>query len=147
MKSLILLTDMTKKAFIFAFDKHKNQVDKANMPYIYHLLSVANKQKDEMTTTIALLHDVLEDTDTTRDELLKLFPSEVIDTVELLTHKEDEDYFVYIKRICKNPLARSVKLADLQNNLDKNRLYKITQKDKERLRKYRKAIKIIKTSY
>ena len=92
----------------------------------------------------ALLHDVVEDTEVTLNDLEKEgFPETVLEALRLLTHSPEEDYFTYIRRLKENPLARKVKLADLDHNSQLNRLPKITEKDRERLEKYQKAKEIL----
>ena len=92
---------------------------------------------------VALLHDVVEDTEVTFEELEKDFSKTIIDALKLLTHDKDTDYFEYIKKIKSNPLAKKVKLADLKHNSDETRLENITEKYITRNKKYVKAIKIL----
>lgn len=138
-----LYTDMTKRALALAYKYHHGQVDKAGMPYIFHPFIVATQMNDEITTTIALLHDMIEDTDITLYELKELFPNEVTDALDLLTYKHDCNYLEYISKIKENENARLVKLADLKHNSDLTRLPKITEKDQERYKKYQQAIAIL----
>lgn len=139
----MIYTEMTRKAMRIAYEAHHLQVDKTNVPYIYHPMMVASMQKDEITTTIALLHDVVEDTSITLDDLAKEFPDEVIEALALLTHKKNEDYFSYVERIKNNPYAKAVKLADLTHNSDTTRLEVIDEKAQKRLAKYQKAIQLL----
>lgn len=139
----MIYTNMTRKAMCIAYQAHHLQVDKTNVPYIFHPMMVANMQEDEITTTIALLHDVVEDTSITLADLAKQFPEEVIEALTLLTHEKNEDYFEYVKRIKNNPYAKAVKLADLMHNSDITRLEVIDEKAKKRLEKYQKAIKLL----
>lgn len=142
----MIYTPMTKKAIKIMYEKHKNQVDKAGMPYVLHPLHVAENMKDELRTTVALLHDVVEDTDMTIEHLSILgFPEEVIKALELLTHNEEVDYFDYIKKIGTNEIATDVKIADLEHNSDLTRLNEITEWDLERVEKYRKSIEYLKS--
>ena len=97
----------------------------------------------EITTTIALLHDVVEDTSITLADLAKQFPDEVIEALALLTHEKNEDYFEYVKRIKSNPYAKAVKLADLMHNSDITRLEVIDEKAQQRVAKYQRAIKLL----
>ena len=136
----MIYTPMTKKAIIYMFEKHKDQKDKSNIPYVYHPLHVAENLPDEITTTVALLHDVVEDTDTTFEDLKNEgFPDVVVDTLRLLTHDPNVDYFEYIKKIGTNDIARKVKLRDLEHNMDIRRINNITQADLDRVEKYRKS--------
>lgn len=97
----------------------------------------------EAETCVALLHDVVEDTDTTLDELAEIFPQKVIDALRLMTHDPEVPYLDYVKKIKDNPLARKVKLADLRHNSDLSRLNNATKKDLKRVDKYKEAIQIL----
>ena len=137
-------TDLTKKALVISFNAHKEQVDKSGTPYVYHPYRVAEQMNDEYSTCVALLHDVVEDTDITIAELKNEgFPQEVLDAIALMTHNDDTPYFDYIKRIKTNPIATAVKLADLQDNSNYERLDKVEIKDLQRLEKYREAKRIL----
>lgn len=129
----MLYTKLTKKALRIAFDAHKEQADKSGMPYVYHPFEVASAVTTEYEMCVALLHDVIEDTDITLDELAKEFPKEVIDALQLVTHDKSVSYFDYIKAIRSNPIAKAVKLADLQHNSNLARLDKVTEKDLKRV--------------
>ena len=107
------------KALKLMYEKHKDQVDKQGIPYVFHPFIVASSMETEDETIVALLHDVIEDTDTTIEDLSKLgFSNDVIKAIDTLTHKEGEEYSLYIKRISENPLATKVKIADLKHNMD-----------------------------
>lgn len=137
----MIYTGATKKAMKLIYEKHNGQLDKSGLPYVYHPLHVAESMDDENATLVALLHDIVEDTDMTFEELEKLnFNQEVIEALKLLTHEEGGDYFDYIKRISTNELAVKVKLADLKHNSDLTRLNQVTEKDLQRIEKYRKSI-------
>ena len=143
----MIYTDNTKKAMKLCFDAHKNQVDKSGMPYVFHPFHVAEQMKDEVTTIVALLHDVVEDTDYTLDDIAaKGFGQDVVDALALMTHDKNVPYLDYVARIRNNPVARAVKLADLAHNSDPTRLDVIDEKAKERLDKYQKAIAILKSN-
>ena len=140
----MIYTDLTKKAMKISFFAHKDQTDKTGMPYVYHPYHLAEQMPDEYSVCTALLHDVVEDTDMTLDDLKNEgFPKEVTDALFLLTHDKSVDYFDYVEGIKENPIAAKVKLADLRHNSDLSRLDEITPKDYERLMKYRKAIEIL----
>ncbi|MGN0162973.1 MAG: HD domain-containing protein, partial [Candidatus Ornithomonoglobus sp.] len=131
----------TRKAMLIAFNAHNGQLDKAGVPYIYHPIHVAESMPDELTTCVALLHDVLEDSEITIHDLIKEgFSEDVIDALSVLTHNKSVSYMDYIKEINKNPIARKVKLADLAHNSDLTRLDIVTDKDRNRSEKYKKAI-------
>ena len=107
------------KALKLMYEKHKDQVDKQGIPYVFHPFIVANNMETEEETIVALLHDIVEDTDMTLDDLQKLgFSDTVIEAIDTLTHKDNEEYSDYIKRISKNKLATKVKIADLHHNMD-----------------------------
>ena len=87
----MIYTALTKKAMKISFEAHKDQVDKCGIPYVYHPFHIAEQMTDEITTCVALLHDVIEDTNTTIDDLRNDgFPDEVLEALELLTHKDNE---------------------------------------------------------
>lgn len=139
----MIYTEMTVRAARIAEQAHRGQFDKGGMPYIYHPLHLAEQMTDEYTAAIALLHDVMEDTDITDAELSAQFPPRVMDALRLLTHDPAEDYSDYVKRIRDNPDARAVKLADLRHNSDTGRLRPAdaaNPKTAERCEKYRRAI-------
>lgn len=130
-----------QQALAIAKDAHKGQVDKAGVAYIHHPLYVASLVEGELAKTIALLHDVVEDSGWTLEDLRKEgLPEEVVQAVGILTKKRNENYEEYILRVKQNPLARQVKLADLQHNSDLSRLANVTDRDRERVAKYQKAI-------
>ena len=89
----MIYTKLTKKALKLCFEKHKDQVDKTDLPYVFHPFHLAEQMDDEVSTICALLHDVVEDTNTTFEDLENLgFPEEVIDVLKLLTHSENVPY-------------------------------------------------------
>lgn len=138
----MIYSEWTKKAMKLAYDAHNGQVDKSGLPYIFHPYQVAQQMTSETSTIVALLHDVLEDTQLTLENLeSEGFSKEVLDAISTLTRKKDEDYFDYIERVKKNPIAAEVKLADLAHNMDLSRLEKATKWDKERKKKYEEAIR------
>jgi len=135
---------MTKKAMEIAFYAHKEQVDKAGMPYIFHPIHLAEQMDDEESVCIALLHDVVEDTEMTLDDLrVQGFSYRIIDSLALLTHEKGIEYMEYIRNIKFNPLATRVKLADLRHNSDTTRLDVVDDKEKQRVEKYNKAIEVL----
>ena len=140
----MIYTPLTKLAMKVAFDAHKDQFDKSGIPYIYHPIHLAEQMLDEDTTTVALLHDTIEDTYLNEEKLLELgFPRHIVDAIALMTHAEGVDYMDYVKAIKENPIARKVKLADLAHNSDTTRLDKIDQKALDRVEKYKKAIELL----
>ena len=139
----MIYTPLTKKAIKLAYEAHKDQYDKSGLPYITHPLHLAEYMDDEYTTVTALLHDVVEDTDITLDDLAKEFPEEVIEARKLLTHQKDISYMDYVAKIKTNNIAKAVKIADLKHNSDLTRLDNITDKDLDRIIKYQKALKLL----
>lgn len=135
---------MVVKAFFLALKAHKGQTDKGGRRYIFHPLTVASKVKGKKEKTVALLHDVVEDSDYTLDDLRQRgFSQDVVEALSLMTHQEGVPYFDYVRKIKDNELARTVKLADLEHNSDVSRLKEISQKDKDRLAKYQEARRIL----
>ena len=139
----MIYTPLTKKAIKLAYKAHKDQYDKAGVPYINHPLHLAESMDDEYTTIAALLHDVVEDTNITLDDLAKEFPKEVIDALKLLTHHKGVPYMDYVAKIKTNDIAKAVKIADLKHNSDLTRLDNITDKDLERVKKYQEALELL----
>lgn len=136
-------TKLTRKAMIIAYNAHQNQFDKANIPYIYHPIHIAEQMDTELECIVALLHDVVEDTDITLNDLEKEFPQEVIDLLKILTHDKKIDYIEYIEKVKTNPIATKIKIADLKHNSDITRLENITTTDLKRIEKYKKALEIL----
>ena len=140
----MIYTNLTKKALKISFESHKDQFDKSGIPYVYHPYEVASGFHTEDEVCVALLHDVVEDTEMTFDDLAQDgFGETIIDALKLLTHSDDVPYFEYIKAIKQNPLATAVKLADLKHNSTRSRMNKITDWDEKRYQKYAIAMKIL----
>lgn len=128
-------------ALSIAKKAHKGQYDKAGVDYIEHPLFVASLVDTEEEKAVALLHDVLEDSPYTAEELILAgLPETVVSAVQILTKKKGQDYQQYLELVKSSPIARRVKLADLKHNSDLSRLATVTEKDLERLEKYKKAI-------
>ena len=144
----MIYTEMTVRAMRLAYEAHLGQVDKTKVPYIFHPIHLAEQMEDEVTCTVALLHDVVEDTAVTFADLEKEFPAEVIEALRLLTHEAGVDYFDYVRKIKTNPIAKCVKLADLTHNSDESRnVEKLipTEKVQHFREKYAKAKEILLT--
>lgn len=140
----MIYTDLTKKALKLCFESHKEQVDKSGMPYVFHPFHLAEQMTDEATTVVALLHDVIEDTELTFEDLQQQgFGEEIITALKHLTHDDNTPYMDYIAEIKKNHIATKVKLADLRHNSDLTRLDIVDEKALKRKEKYEKAIKIL----
>ena len=136
----MIYTQKTKMALKLCFEAHKNQTDKSGIPYVFHPFHLAEQMKDEATTIAALLHDVIEDTDYTMADLEKMgFPADVLEALELLTYNDDTPYMEYVAKIKHNPIAKAVKLADLEHNSDLSRLDVVDEKALKRREKYRQA--------
>ncbi len=118
----MIYTSLTLKAMDIAYKAHHGQVDKCGTPYILHPVHLAEQMKDEYSCCAALLHDTVEDTSVTLEELAEIFPPEVVEAVRLLTHDKNTDYDEYILAIRDNTIARAVKTADLMHNSDPERL-------------------------
>lgn len=117
----MIYTALTNRAMVIAYDAHHGQVDKQGIPYIFHPFHVAEQMTDELSTCVALLHDVVEDSDVALDDLAQEFPTEVVEALALLTHDESVPYLEYVQALAGNELARAVKRADLEHNLDESR--------------------------
>lgn len=140
----MIYTDLTKKALKLCFEAHKEQTDKAGLPYVFHPFHIAEQMDDEISTVCALLHDVVEDTDTTFDDLSAMgFPQKVMDVLKLLTHEKSVPYMEYVKKISANPVATKVKIADLRHNSDVTRLNDLDEDMKKRFEKYKQALAIL----
>ena len=117
----MIYTEMTIKAMKIAYDAHLGQLDYNGVPYIFHPYHLAEQMDDEISCTVALLHDVVEDTSITLDDLEQMFPKQVVEIVMLLTHDEKVDYFESIRKIKTNAIATKVKLADIKHNSNEAR--------------------------
>ena len=150
----MIYTDMTRLAMKVAYDAHAGQLDRAGVPYIYHPIHVAEQMDNEDACVVALLHDVVEDTDISLDDLKEMgFTETQLEGVRLMTHippegelseeEKLEDYLDYVRRIKDNDLAKQVKIADLNHNADPSRCITDTPSDRARYEKYKKALEIL----
>ena len=140
----MIYTPLTKKALVLCFAAHKDQTDKSGIPYVFHPFHLAEQMDSELTTVVALLHDVVEDSEYTLADLTDMgFPAEVTDAVALMTHGEGVPYLDYVAKIKENPIARKVKLADLRHNSDLSRLDRVDAKALARVEKYAAAIRLL----
>ncbi len=135
------MKNILASAIALAASKHENQVDKGGKAYILHPLRMMMRLRtdDEELMCIAILHDVIEDTDVTFEDLYFYFNDRIIDGVKALTRLDEESYDDFIKRCALNPDAKLVKREDLRDNSDITRLKRLRQKDFERLEKYSRA--------
>lgn len=142
----MIYTKWTSKALKLCYLAHKDQVDDTGVPYVFHPVHLAEQMNNETATICALLHDLVEDTDYTFEYLKNEgFSDTVIEVLKLLTHDKSEDYFVYVKRISSNAIAKQVKLADLKHNSDLSRYdgEQISEYVLLRNEKYKKAIAML----
>lgn len=138
------LEEQLEQAIKLASIKHYGQKDKANKPYLFHLLYVMNNLDDLNAKIVGVLHDILEDTDITINDLFKYgFSEDIIIAVEILTKSKNQKYMDYIENIKKNDIATKVKLIDLKHNMDLTRLSEISDNDLKRTIKYIKAYKYL----
>lgn len=145
----MIYTELTKKAMRIAYDAHHEQIDKSGLPYIYHPIHLAEQMQDETAVCAALLHDVVEDTPWTFDDLARAgMPDEILSVLCLLTKPEQMDYSDYILKICQsgNVTAAAVKLADLRHNSDSSRLNSENDETRKRTSKYQMAIETLEHS-
>ena len=136
-------TKLTRLASKIAYKAHEGQTDKAGVPYIFHPIHIAEQMDSEESCIVALLHDVIEDSDITLEILSKYFNDDIITALRVLTKKENDDYVMYIKRVKTNKLATKVKIKDLEHNRDLTRLDEVTDKDRKRSLKYWEAIRYL----
>lgn len=136
-------TKLTRLASKIAYKAHDGQTDKAGVPYIFHPIHIAEQMDSEESCVVALLHDVIEDSDITLEILSKYFNDDIITALRVLTKKENDDYVMYIKRVKTNKLATKVKIKDLEHNRDLTRLDEVTDKDRKRSLKYWQAIRYL----
>lgn len=142
----MIYSPLTKAAMELAYRAHHGQVDKAGVPYIFHPIHLAESMDDEISCCVALLHDTVEDTAVTLEDLKSFFPPEVTDAVALLTHRDGMDYFDYVRAIKSNPIARKVKLVDLAHNSDQSRCAGSGLSEERKAKwkeKYEKAARIL----
>ncbi len=136
--------DMLFKAINLATNAHNGQKDKAGEPYILHPLRVMLQMKDEESRIVAVLHDTVEDTYITLDLLQhEGFNPDVIEAIDCMTRRYNEDYFDFVRRCSNNKIAKFVKLADLNDNMDLRRIKNPTSTDYQRQNKYQKAVDIL----
>lgn len=138
-----------ERAIALASAAHAGQVDKAGDPYILHPLRIMLRMRTDEERIAAVLHDVVEDTPITLEDLRRLaFAADVLDAVQALTKRPDEEgtdegYFRFVERAARHPVARSVKRADVEDNMDLSRIATPTDKDRARIERYRHALEII----
>ncbi|MBF2028750.1 MAG: phosphohydrolase [Oscillatoriales cyanobacterium C42_A2020_001] len=134
------LSELLARAIAIAASAHQNQRDRANAPYILHPLRMMMRGQTLEEQIVAVLHDVVEDSDWTLEQLAaEGFPPQIVDAIACLTRRENENYDEFIDRILPNPLATRVKRYDLEDNMTLTRLAQLGDKDMERLHRYHTA--------
>lgn len=132
-------------AIALAVEAHRGRVDKAGQPYILHPLRVMFRLQTETERIVGVLHDVVEDSRYTLDDLRSMgYGEEIVQAVDCLTRRENERYDALIERAAANPLARRVKRADLEDNMDIRRYDTLSQDILERLPRYHRAWRRLK---
>ena len=134
-----------ERAIQIAVEAHTGANDRGGKPYILHPIGVMMRCETEDEKIVAILHDVVEDTEWTFEALRKEgFSETIIEALETVTkHSEDEDYDEFVQRSLKNEIGRKVKIADLRENLDVTRIGELNEKDIERINKYKRALKTL----
>ncbi|MGH9853621.1 MAG: HD domain-containing protein [Blastocatellia bacterium] len=129
-----------EKAILIAAEAHDGQKDKSGAPYILHPLRMMMRMESETAMIAAVLHDVVEDSDWTLEQLRgEGFSEEVLQAVDCLTHRDGESYDEFIARVEISAIARQVKIADLEDNMNVKRIGEMTPKDLARIEKYHRA--------
>jgi (p)ppGpp synthase/HD superfamily hydrolase len=135
-----------EEAIALAAQAHRGQVDKAGQPYVLHLLRVMFRVETEQERIVAVLHDLVEDTGYTFDDLRALgYPAEIVEALDCVTRRPEESYEQFVDRAAVNPIARRVKLADLEDNMDIRRYTSLTERDLARLQRYLRAWQRLKS--
>ena len=141
----MIYTPLIKKAIKICWKAHKDQLDKGGLPYIFHPYHIAEQMTIETEIIVALLHDVVEDSNYTLKDIEQMgFSKDIIDALRAITKYPEESYKDYIYRVSKNPIASKVKLEDLLHNSDLNRLSCVNSDDLDRLDKYKSAAELLK---
>ena len=131
-------------AIALARNAHAGQVDKAGAPYINHPLRMATTLESTEAKFVAILHDVVEDTPVTLEDLRAAgYSPLIVAAVDSLTRREYETYEAFIQRAAANPITRQVKIADLRDNLDLSRIAEPTARDYERIERYKRALQAL----
>ncbi|EQB88452.1 (p)ppGpp synthase/HD superfamily hydrolase [Clostridium punense] len=136
------MKNLLEVAIKIAVEAHSGQLDKAGQPYVLHPLRVMFSLSDEKDRIVGVLHDIIEDSNITYDYLIANGfegETEILEALESVTKKEDETYEEFIVRVALNSIGKRVKLADLEDNMDLSRIPNPTEKDYERIKRYKKA--------
>ena len=136
-----------ERAVAIAAEAHAGQVDKAGAPYLLHPLRLMLQMETLEERMVAVLHDVVEDSDWSFERLRREgFSENVLEGIDAVTRREGETYEEFVLRASRHPIGRRVKLADLRDNSDLSRIASPTEKDRERVEKYRRAIERLEKS-
>ena len=136
-----------EQALQIAIEAHKGQNDLEGKPYILHVLRVMHSVNTDKQKITAILHDVVEDTDWTFDKLKQEgFSDEIVKAIDSVTKRKGEEYLTFVNRSNKNVIGRIVKIADITDNIDIKRIKKPTKKTFEMMKRYRKALRILKVN-
>ena len=134
------MNELLEKAATLCVTMHQGQTDKAGKAYFLHPMRVAMACATDEERIVAMLHDIIEDTEITPDFLLdEGFPEYIVEAVLSVTRQEDESYEDFIKRCALNPIGRQVKIRDLEDNMNICRLNQVTEQTAKRLTRYIKA--------
>ena len=137
---------LLEKAIAIAVAAHRGQEERNGQPYILHPLRVMQGVQTEEEKIVAVLHDVIEDTKWTRAMLTERgFPEHLLDALDCVSNRKRESYRAFLRRSASNPIARRVKLADLEDNMDIRRLPQIKDADRKRLNQYLRAYRWLAT--
>ena len=135
-----LMKPKLEDAIRLAVQAHRSQHDRVGQPYILHPLRVMFRLRTEAEKITGVLHDIIEHTGYTLNDLRRMgYPKKILNALNGVSRREGESYEDFVLRTKKNPMARKVKLADLEDNMDPDRMAKLTKKDLARLARYRKA--------
>ncbi|MGC6588445.1 HD domain-containing protein [Paenibacillus sp. Dod16] len=135
-------------AISIALKAHKGQVDKGGNPYILHPLAVMNRVETIEEKIVAVLHDVVEDTEVTIDQLRETgFSEEILEAINLLTRAKEDSYEEFIDKTLKNRIARNVKIADIKENMNLSRIQDPSEQDYIRLEKYKRALERLERQF
>jgi GTP diphosphokinase / guanosine-3',5'-bis(diphosphate) 3'-diphosphatase len=136
---------LLEKAILIATKAHAGQVDKGGNPYILHPLAVMQRVKTLKAKIVAVLHDVLEDTTVTKEDLLmEGFPEDIVAAVIGVTRQKGESRKQFIRRASLNPISKEVKIADIEENMDLTRIPNPTEKDYRRIEMYKKELEFLR---
>lgn len=135
---------LIEKSLQIALRAYAGKIDKAGREYILHPLRVMAKMKTDLEMSAALLHDVIEDSEITAEDLLaEGIPARVVEAVQYLSRNDGEEYEAFVARVKKDPLAARVKIADIEDNIDVLRLTSLDEWDLARVRKYHSAWRLL----